>query len=227
MNHNPQLEIEKSDGLDPTPNLELEHHSDWHLLLFVTLAVSLIIPLMVVCAVLVFDWAPTWKHADIIITLWLLSISLPTFVAGYLHLRNLLWRNRHMRLLLRWTEKRMQMDLDGDGNVGIVLHDQSWFIEAVKHWFSGGSTKYEASTKALGITYAQWKAARTALIGSGIAIGVRRQGGSQGFEIKKKSWNDILVAMPATPQVYTDDTIKPAIPRVYSDGVERVSSIRD
>ena len=95
-----------------------------------------------------------------------------------------------MRLLLRWTEQRMQMDLDGDGNVGIVLHDQSWFIEAVKWWFSGGSTKYEASTKALGITYAQWKAARTALKGSGIAIGVRRQGGSQGFEIKKKSWND-------------------------------------
>ena len=221
---NPHLEIEKNDELDPRENTALDEHNELHALLYTTAAGAVVATLLLVSAMLLLRWRPRDWQVDVVIVLFLLVLAAPLLNLAFLNGRRMYWHDHHRRRVLEWTEAKMQRDIDGDGHIGVVLHDNTWFVKAVRFWFDGGSTTFEESQRQLGLTLAQWRAARTAVIGSGIGIAVGRQGGGKGFRIIRTAWNDVLTRMPQTPQVYEESGAQPSL-TFARDGDGPVSSL--
>lgn len=196
-----KIDIEQQDPLDPQENLQLAQHSDVQAAAFATLGIGLLVPAVFLFIVLVTAITPTIIHLAWLLGLWLLALTTPWLTLAYLHARRIFWHDRHQRKLFHWAEARMKRDLDGDGAIGMVVHDQSWFTQATRHWYLGGSTTWEASRDNLRLSYAQWQAARDALIHSGLAVQVKRQGRGKGFEMKPMQWGQVLSRLPREPYI--------------------------
>lgn len=144
--------------------------------------------------------------------------ALPWVVFGWLAMRETVAQFGLSRSKVGWLEDRLRLDLDGDGLIGapaaVRPREDDWFTYLVRWWFLGGDTSKRASMEAMKAEYdvelsqGQWQAAREALIEAGLAVTVSKFG-RRGFEMKKRSWDQVLAALPPSPQV-TPQVMRPA-----------------
>ena len=225
MKTQPHLDVERQEPLDPADNLQIPEHSDIQAAAFATIGVGLVVPLVALGGMLIFQWLPDIEATFIALFIWIGTMTIPWFTVAYLHARRMFWHDRHRRKLLYWTEERLRRDIDGDGAIGIVLHDNNWFTEAVRYWHTTGDTTLGTAQRDLRMSYEQWLAARDALIRSGAAVSVKRQGKGHGFQIKHSKWPALAASLPPAPQVYVNSVTPPA-GQVYARD-ERISTLKD